>query len=439
VTDHGSDLTLKKIFVFWLPLAGTWLIMSVEGPFLAAIVARMPDPKYNLAAYGVAFAIALIVEAPIIMILSAATSLVRDQQSFRKLRNFTYALNLGITAIMFLILIPAVFDFLTLKLIGLPENVAYLTHGAVVLLIPWPAAIGFRRFYQGIMIRRHATRRVAYATVVRLIGMGTTALVLFHYSSWPGVHVGAASLSAGVLSEVLATRWMVSPFLRRIINETQPAGGGAPLGYRKIIRFYYPLALTSLLTLGVHPIVTFFIGRSPMAIESLAVLPVVNSLVFIFRGLGLSFQEVGIALMGDELEHHIVLRRFATILGICLVLGLSLVAFTPASTFWFETVSGLSHALAQFALTPLKILALFPALAIWISFQRSILVTRGDTVPVTVATALEVVVIVFMLGLTIQGLGWVGVLGAACSYFIGRLGGNVYLIFSTRKHTRRLQ
>ncbi len=54
-----EELTLKKVFYFWVPLAATWLMMSVEGPFLSAIIARMSNPVYNLAAYGVAFSLAL--------------------------------------------------------------------------------------------------------------------------------------------------------------------------------------------------------------------------------------------------------------------------------------------------------------------------------------------------------------------------------------------
>ncbi len=72
-----DELSLKRIFLFWLPLASTWLMMSFEGPFLTAIIARMADPKFNLAAYGIAFSFALIIEAPVIMMMSAATALVR--------------------------------------------------------------------------------------------------------------------------------------------------------------------------------------------------------------------------------------------------------------------------------------------------------------------------------------------------------------------------
>ncbi|MFI5142626.1 MAG: hypothetical protein ACHQHM_01210, partial [Thermoanaerobaculales bacterium] len=71
----ANALTQRRIFAFWAPLAATWLMMAVEGPFLGAVIARLAEPKYNLAAWGVAFSFAMLVEAPIIMMLSAATAL----------------------------------------------------------------------------------------------------------------------------------------------------------------------------------------------------------------------------------------------------------------------------------------------------------------------------------------------------------------------------
>ncbi len=77
--------------------------------FLAAIIAHLAEPKYNLAAYGVAFSFALIIDAPIIMIMSAATALVKDRKSFLKLRNFTYFLNGLLTLSMIACIIPTIF------------------------------------------------------------------------------------------------------------------------------------------------------------------------------------------------------------------------------------------------------------------------------------------------------------------------------------------
>ena len=174
-----EKVTYKKIFVFWLPLAATWLMMSVEGPFLAAVIARLAEPKYNLAAYGVAFSFALIIEAPIIMIMSASTALVEDRDSFLKLRNYTYFLNAVITFAMLIFLIPDVFQYIAVDLIELPQRVADLTYWATVVLLPWPGTIGYRRFYQGILIRNNQTKRVAYGTIIRLSSMAGTAIILY--------------------------------------------------------------------------------------------------------------------------------------------------------------------------------------------------------------------------------------------------------------------
>ena len=95
-----KPLPYRKVFVLWIPLAATWIMMGLEGPFLAAVVARLAEPKFNLAAYGVAFSFALIIEAPIIMMLSASTALVKDRDSFHRLRNFTFFLNTVLTVSM---------------------------------------------------------------------------------------------------------------------------------------------------------------------------------------------------------------------------------------------------------------------------------------------------------------------------------------------------
>ena len=54
----------RSILRFWAPLAATWLMMAVEEPFRAAVIARLPEAKINFAACGVAFAIAMLVESP---------------------------------------------------------------------------------------------------------------------------------------------------------------------------------------------------------------------------------------------------------------------------------------------------------------------------------------------------------------------------------------
>lgn len=429
----GTKLTYSKILKFWLPLLATWLMMSAEGPYLTALIARMPAPEFNLAAYGVAFSIALIVESPVIMMLSASVALVNDKLSFIKLKKFVYTINVVLVLLMIILIINPVYEFIFIDLLKLPLRVAHLTHIAVALLIPWAPSIGYRRFYQGVLIKNNKTKLVAYGTIIRLSAMSLTALGLFYLTELHGVIIGAASLSTGVITEAAATKIMSMKLIKTITNSEE----GKNISYLEIWKFYYPLVLTSFISLGIHPIVTFFLGQSKMALESLAVLPVLNSFVFIFRAFGLSFQEVSIALMNNRDDYN-SLKKFASLMALGVVAGLGLVSFTPLSNIWLIKVAGLSNVLADFAKLPLMIYTLFPATTVLINFQRAVLVNSRNTKPITYATIIEVIGIVIVLIIGINYLKMIGVITAVGAYTSGRLIANGYLMIPFKKSLRGL-
>ncbi len=423
---NPQNTPLKTIFKFWFPLLLTWLMMAFEGPFLTAVIARLAASTFNLAAYGVAYSFALIIEAPVIMIMTASTALIEDDLSFRKLRNFTYALNIAITAIMLVVLIPPVFNFIVIDLIGLEKEVARLTYLTMLILLPWPGAIGYRRFFQGILIRSHETRKVAYGTAIRVFSMTFTAGILYTWSNIPGACIGAAALSAGVILEAVAARFMANKATKNI-RKISRRSGSKDLTYRGIYRFYYPLAMTSLLGLGIHPLVIFFIGQGRHALESLAILPVVNAIVFVFRAFGLSFQEAGITFLTSGHENIKPVSSFAIWLGIAASAGLLLIAIPPFFTIWYVTISGLSSQLAEFARIPTQILILLPALSVFLSWQRSVLVAGQHTQPITLATAIEVGSIATIIFMLVQFFDFTGVTAAAWAFIIGRGLANIYL------------
>ena len=422
--DLTEKLTYRKIFIFWGPLALTWLMMAFEQPFLISFVARLSDAKNNLAAFGIAGSFAMIIEAPIIMLMSASTALVTGHHSYRRLKLFTDILNLAVTVVQLVMLIPPVFNFIVIRLMGVPVEIARIAYTALIIFLPWAASIGYRRFYQGILIRNNLTRRVTYGTMVRVSVIVVMGSVLYT-AGIPGAYVGAGAMSVAVLSEAIATRLMASGTLK-MLKEKEDTENGS-IGLRSIARFYYPLAITSLLSLGVHPFVTFFLGRSSMAVESLAVLPVVNSLVFIFRSMGLSFQEVNIALIGRQRQNYRILRSYAVYLGIAVTVLITVMAFTPLANLWFVNVSGLSAGLADLSYLPLKIMILLPALTVLLNFQRSLLVINGTTGPISKATAVELVGIIAVMLVCVVFLDLIGVVVAAIAFIAGKGMSTLYL------------
>ena len=433
---HGGTLTYRQIFIFWLPLAGTWLMMAVEGPYLAAIIARLDRPTENLAAFGVAFAFAIIIEAPVIMLMAAATALVRDRQSYLALRRFAYGLGAILTGVQAVAVLPPVFGWIADR-VGLPPDVASLTHQGLAIMLPWPVAIGYRRFRQGLLISHHLTRRVAYGTVLRLVTMSIVAVVASQLPPLQGIHVGTAALAIGVVVEALASRWMSRDVVSKLLDGERDRRSTTPLTLGTIGHFYLPLALTSILAMAIQPMVTFFMGQTRSPLESLAVLPVIHGLTFIFRAVGLSYQEVGIALLGDQWQQYRRIRNFAWVLAVAAGAGLGLIVYTPLASIWFQDISGLPPELAVFAFLPAQILAFFPAGSVWMSFQRSVLVHARETSPITWASSAEIITVLTVLAVTIYGLSWVGAVAAATAILAGRLVGNLWLIVPTIRVTRR--
>jgi O-antigen/teichoic acid export membrane protein len=241
------------------------------------------------------------------------------------------------------------------------------------------------------------------------------------------------ALGTSVTVEAIAVRFMAASSVRDLLEgKGDLEARGRSVTYRDIAKFYFPLALTSFISLSIQPLLTFFMGHSIAPLESLAVFPVVHALSFFFRSMGLALQDTAIALMGERFTHLPELKKFSLGLGLATTSGLALVAFTPLSRLWFETVSGLTPELASFALVPTRILVPLPLLAVLLSLQRAILVEGRKTHYITVASALEVgcVAILFItLGFR---LDLVGATAAFAAFLGGRLVSVSYLLVRCR-------
>jgi progressive ankylosis protein len=430
----AAPISQGEILRFFSPLAATWLMMAAEGPFLAALIARLPDPVHNLAAYGVAIAIGFVVESPIIMILSASTALVRDRTSYRRLRRFSTAMNLGVTLLVAAVALPPVFRALALDLLALPPEVAALAHRAVIMLLPWPGAIGLRRFYHGVLISSGRTRLVAYGTVVRLATMSITGVSLFFALALPGAVIATTSLSAGVVAEAIAARLWARGDVKRLLA-TAPDDGARPLSYKEIGGFYLPLLLTPLINMAAQPMITFFLGRGALPLESLAVMPVLNSFGFLFRCTALAFQETVIALSRRGEQALAALRRFAIVLGGSTTAAMAIVALTPLGGLWFEDVSNLTPTLLALAIPAVLVLVPTPALSTAVCFLHARLVATRRTRVITAGTVIEVATVAAVLAGGIALTRLPAVFVAVAAILSGRLAATVFLVAFRRRST----
>ncbi|MFW6229320.1 MAG: hypothetical protein ACOC2V_07645, partial [Alkalispirochaeta sp.] len=231
INERSPYLAFGTLFLFWLPLALMWIFMGIEQPILNGAMARFPEATLSLAAFEVAFAIALVIESPIIQMLSAATALVRGPRSYRGLLRFMHVLALILTALHIVISRPVVFGFVAGTILRVPEHVIDPARRAFTVLIPFAALVGYRRLWQGSLIQLGRTGIVAQTMIARLaVTIGALlagGLVIRGGVALPrggGAFVAATALSLGVATGAGAAWWY---YRREARREAAGAGGEA--------------------------------------------------------------------------------------------------------------------------------------------------------------------------------------------------------------------
>ena len=157
----GPGLGQRRVLTTWWPLAASWMMMGAEQPLVGAVVARLAEPEVQLAAYGsVVYPLALVVEAPVIMLLAASTELSRDRVAFRALRRVAHGLGLGLSLLHLLLAATPLFDVVVRRVLDVPAAVLEPARLGLLLLLPWTWSIASRRFHQGLLIRHGRARAV---------------------------------------------------------------------------------------------------------------------------------------------------------------------------------------------------------------------------------------------------------------------------------------
>ena len=418
LTEQSPPLTLRQIAQAWWPLAASWMLMTLEGPAMSAIVARLANAEINLAAWGgIVSPFTFLIAAPIMMMLSASTALTQDYATYLKLRRFMLRAGIVLTVLHVLIAFTPLYDIVARQIIGAPESIIEPGRIGMRIVTPWAWAIAFRRFNQGVMIRFGHSKAVGAGTMVRL-GTNLVLLLLgYLINTIPGIIVACAAVTTGVTAEAIYSGLRVRPIVRQKVI---PAPPGEPLSTRDFLAFYTPLALTSLIWVIIQPFGSAAISRMYNPLPSLAAWPVVNGLLFLLRSPGMALNEVVVAHMGRP---HAArnLRKFSNILlAITTAITLLIVA-TPLANLWLTVVMALPEDLIPLSQQALWLSAGLPMLSVLISWFQGQIMHSRRTRGITEATTIYSLLMVVILGVGVITNRFTGLYVAVFAYSIAGL------------------
>jgi Na+-driven multidrug efflux pump len=176
-TTQDTLPSYRRLLLFFIPLALSSSLMTLEPLIINTALSRAPRAELTLAAYDVMFGIALVIEAPVIMLVSASTALSRTKAAFRRLTRFSLALGAGVVAVGFLVALTPLYGLLVRDVMNIPAPVAEVARPALIIMSVWSLPIAWRRFLQGVLISHDRTPIVTLATVVRLTGLAVTLVI----------------------------------------------------------------------------------------------------------------------------------------------------------------------------------------------------------------------------------------------------------------------
>ncbi|MDI3269567.1 MAG: hypothetical protein QJR00_02570 [Bacillota bacterium] len=402
----------RRLFSLYLPLAFSDVIMFTAGPLVAATLTRLSHPEIHLAAFGVAESLAILLEAPIFMLLHASTTLSRSLEAFKRLFSFMLMWALPLTALMALLAwVNPLYDLVFLKILAVPLEVAEAGRPALKALLLYPGAIAWRRVMQGLLIRKGQSRPLAWAGLGRLLGL-MAALGIGYVLKWPGALVGGMALGVSVVVEAL---W-VTVSARAYFHPTAfaderepylPDGKPLPPTYGWLWSFYWPLAASASYLFLSKPLLQGGLARTHDGLAALAMWPAVWTTALLLANTTRMIQQLALVTVRDR-ESLKEVGSFAWALALLSGSLLALLAFTPAAPYYLGELLGLPKELVPGALLTLKVLSPLPFLVVAENWLQAHLVRKGLSHTVQVgsfANSAVSLVVIFSLARSFPGPG----------------------------------
>ncbi|BDG61306.1 hypothetical protein [Caldinitratiruptor microaerophilus] len=388
-------MSARQLFLLFLPLAFSNGLMALGETVVGASLSRWPDPVIALAAFGSAFNVALVIEGPVIMLLHASNALVRDRATYRLVRGFTIALGASLALLHALVAFTPLYDVIFRSVLHLPAPVASEARAAFIAMLPFTPAVGWRRFLQGIMIRQGRTTPVGIGTVVRfgtLLTVVAAGSVAVRSAVVPSAAVGAFALSMSVVAEAAYTHRVARRAVRAVPAEAAgtPAGS-ASLTWGQLLRFYWPLASTSVVVYLARPVVTAALARGVAVQASLAGWPVLTNTLFLFVDSLSMLQQLVIPYA--EGPTRAVVRRVAVRLALAAGAAIALLGLSPLGELYLSRVIGLRGEVLQLVGTALGLAVPYPAGLVLQSWFQGILVRQKWTAAITAGAVINLLVL----------------------------------------------
>lgn len=371
-----SHLTNQLALKFFVPMGFSWMLMGLEGPIANFYLTRRPEKTEEGAALLILMSLAFWIESPIVDLLTTANTVADTADNYRVLRRFVLILISILSVLHILVPATSLFNVVTHNLLGIEPDVARRAHTALFMLLPWSAAIGWRRFKQGILIRQGHTKPMMKGTLVRLATLILSGLLLINTTQLPGATLAGAVIASAVCAECLYIHLASSQAVSHVLAQehTSPK----PYHLRSLANFHFPLTATTIVNLMTIPFAAWALSQLHDGVVTKAAFQLSFGLSWILRSYTYGLTEAVITL-GKTRAKEAFMKVFCRNVGffsfgthlLMMVLGLDML--------YYLRFLGEDRAVAENAHQMFMLLVLVPLVTSAQGYYRGVLTSRGQT------------------------------------------------------------
>jgi O-antigen/teichoic acid export membrane protein len=377
-------LTLWRQFI---PLSMSDVTMAMAVPLVNMGLGYGTFAEANLAAAGVGRTVAVLFESPIIMVLHAANVLAGKSAARKAFWRLVLLLTALLTVGICVLALPAVFAWVAARLLGLQPDLAARTHTVLLFLLVWPALIGWRRYFQGLLIHADHMTTIGIGGISRLVGTGVVLALGMHWA-WDGPILAGAAAISGVVVET----GLIMLAARHFHVSERPETVTGPLWGTpgQVWRFYRPLAAVMLIVWGARIGLGGIIARAYDSAIALAVWAAASAIIVLVTNASFMVQQVVIR---NRLKTPLrTMMQFVISSGLVGSAILLLIGATPQGARLLALLVGPQPALIQQAIPVVAVCIPAPLVVAFMATAQGWLIGAGHTIRVNRATWLGAVV-----------------------------------------------
>ena len=399
----------------------------------------MASPEIYLSAFAVAKSLMQLIQSPVMMVRQAVTSLVKDSESYYKVRRFIIAVVAMVVGIFAIMAFSGLGRWVFENIMGIKGDILDKAVITLRVLMLFPAAVTLRSFMQGIAIKFEKNPVITVGTTMRIIFV-TLMVIFINKIPLPGAVIAGLMFLGAVTVEALVvfigTKVLIKDIpggLDRMKNISEVKG--QKVTNNLILTFFTPLAATALIRTLAKPIINTGLARTPSPEVAISAYAVAWGLGIIFVSPLMMFHQVPINYVGEKTDKNLqAVKRFAIYLGIFLSILLSITAFTNLGYYIIRNWIGATEQISKMSIDVLKLMSIYPIIRVAREFYWGLLMKRHMTKYISRAKVIGLIVLtitIFVMTLIKPAnpaiIGIIGMLFSQAGEFL-------YLFIETKKH-----